>query len=278
MTRISYTDEDLRNVIDLLDVHRPFNGDMNEKIKFFLNELLTSREKSFVPAGIPGEEELYEPEIIDTDNALELKQNFAFPARMYRFRPTTKNNLFVDMDGTIAHWRRPDEKYVDYKGDVKYFHQEDIYDKGYFYVLPPEQNVVDAVKQLIREDNGLDVYILSAVDKNSCTALSDKTLWLKEYLPEIPKEKCVFLPCGTKKVDYLNLELTDCNILLDDYTKNLQEFTTGKVNNLGIKILNGINDSHGSWKGDRTSGLQNPEKIVEDIMNTFLRQKEGQNR
>lgn len=243
------------------------------KLAAVLKEYLASKDKVFVPKGIWGEEEDYEPRIIDTDNAMELYQNFAFPNVRYRFKPTSKVNLFVDMDGTIAHWRRPKEKYWDINGDVKYFHQDDIYDKGYFAMLPPEKEVVEAVKKIISEDNGIEVYILSAVEKNSPTALADKKQWLDRNFKDIPipEENRIFMPCGTRKADYLNLELTDCNILLDDYTRNLQEFTTGRVNNLGIKLVNGINDTHGSWKGDRVYGDMDPITLKSEIEAVFSR-------
>lgn len=194
--------------------------------------------------------------IIDTDNASELAPNFAFPTRLIRFKPTTPVNLFVDMDGTLAHFRQNGEKYVDFNGDVRYFHLDDIYEAGYYHpnCLPPEINVLRAVQSLTNGISPYTVYVLSAVEPRSASAYIDKNLWLDRYLPEVKAEHRIFMPCGAKKADYINLANGELNVLLDDYTRNLQEWTVGKVNNIGIKILNGINDTHKSWQGDRVPG------------------------
>lgn len=261
--------QQLRASIAYLENFKPIPGPEGDKILSFLKEYVELKEKEFVPKGVPGEEEDYDPTIIDTDNALELVQNFKWDSVIYRFRPTTKNNLFVDMDGTIAHWRNPGEQYIDIKGNVRYFHQDDIYDAGYFYVLPPEMNVLNAVKEIISNHPEISVYILSSIEKNSESPYRDKSQWLNKYLPELPAERRIFTPCGKQKIDYLNLELSEKNVLLDDYTRNLQEFTIGKVNNIGVKVLNGINDTHGSWQGARTDGSLAPEIIASQIVKVF---------
>jgi 5'(3')-deoxyribonucleotidase len=204
--------------------------------------------------GIDGSE--IRQKIIDTDNASELAPNFAFPSRLVRFKPTTPVNLFVDMDGTLVHFRQNGEKYVDINGDTRYFHLDDIYEPGYYHpnCLPPEINVLRAVQSLTNGISPYTVYVLSAVEPRSASAYIDKNLWLDQYLPEVKAEHRIFMPCGAKKADYINLANGELNVLLDDYTRNLQEWTTGKVNNIGIKILNGINDTHKSWQGDRVPG------------------------
>lgn len=266
-----YTTEHVREAIAYLTRFKPIRGELAEVIISALRELVEIKERQFVPQGIPGEGDNYQPLIIDTNNALELAQNFAFRSRFYRFRPETKKNLFVDMDGTLAYWRSDSEIYKDFRGNERAFHTKDIFEEGYYHpnVLPPYMNTVEAIRKIAKENNGIDVYILSSVADKSKTALSDKNLWIDKYLPEIPKERRVFLPWGTKKIDYLNLELSSCNILLDDYTINLQEFTTGNINNIGIKLLNGKNDTHRSWQGARTSEKLVPEMIVSDIKKAF---------
>jgi 5'(3')-deoxyribonucleotidase len=211
--------------------------------------------------------------VYDTDNGSELAPNFAFPMTHIRFKPKTPINLFVDMDGTLAHWRRPNEEYV-LNGETRYFHQDDIYEPGYFEVLPPEENVVRAVSALASA-SPFEVYVLSAVEPRSITAYGDKNIWLNKYLPEIKTDHRIFMPCGTKKVDFLNLENTALNVLLDDYTRNLQEFVAGGAKNVGIKILNGINDTHRSWTGHRVDGAVESMELAKLIVNIYHKEIEG---
>ena len=224
--------------------------------------------------GVDGKE--YTQTIVDSDNAAEMSSNFAFPMQLVRFKPDTKINLFVDMDGTLAHWRSPGEAYRDINGDLRYFHQDDIYEAGYFKVLPPEENVVRAIEALATA-SPFTVYVLSAIEPRSATAYIDKNFWLDQQFGAgknslVPTERRVFMPCGTKKVDYLNLINGDLNILLDDYTRNLQEFTIGRVNNVGIKILNGINDTHQTWQGHRVDGKINPMELAKLIVDIYLKE------
>lgn len=230
-----------------------------------------------VVIGVDGEE--YKQAIIDTDNGSELTTNFAFPTRLVRFKPTTAINLFVDMDGTLAHFRQNGEKYVDLNGDVRYFHLDDIYEPGYYHpnCLQPETNVLKAVRSLTNGNSLYNVYVLSAVEPRSATAYIDKNLWLDKFLPEVTAEHRVFMPCGTKKADYINLANGELNVLLDDYTRNLQEWTFGKVNNIGIKILNGINDTHKSWQGDRVPGNIEPIELAKLLVNIASREIEKRN-
>lgn len=227
--------------------------------------------------GLDGSE--IKQKIIDTDNAAELAPNFAFPSRLIRFKPTTPVNLLVDMDGTLAHFRQNGEKYIDINGDVRYFHLDDIYEPGYYHpnCLPPEENVLKAVQYLAAGNSPYSIYILSAVEPRSATAYIDKNLWLDRFLPEVKAEHRIFMPCGARKADYINLANGELNVLLDDYTRNLQEWVVGKVNNVGVKIINGINDTHKSWQGDRVSGNVPPIELARLLVNIATREMEARN-
>lgn len=148
--------------------------------------------------------------------------------------------LFVDMDGTLAMFHHVDTL-------------ETLYEKGYFLNLEPHQNVIDAVKQVFQNEPDISVYILSAVLADSATARDEKNLWLDKYLPEIDAAHRLFPPCGVDKASYLianyGIRIDKEDVLLDDYTKNLLNWEL--IGGRGLKLLNGINDTRGTWHGAR---------------------------
>lgn len=164
---------------------------------------------------------------------------------MEKFREITsrhhKKRLFVDMDGVLAVFTPVDTL-------------ETLYEKGYYQNLQPNQTVINAVKQYISENPDVDVHVLSSVLPDSKYALEEKNAWLDAYLPEIAKENRIFPPCGMDKRQYLQKEkgmmLTVNDVLLDDYTKNLQGWEPPAR---GLKLLNGINHTNGSWDGSMIS-------------------------
>lgn len=142
-----------------------------------------------------------------------------------------KQRLFVDMDGTLAEFKPVDTLEV-------------LYEKDYFLNLKPNENVLGAIKQLIAK-NDIDVYILSAYLSDSHYALDEKNAWLDKYLPELPQEKRLFVPCGTDKSIVVPGHIKHDDYLLDDYTKNLSEWEPPAR---GIKLINGINHTNGTWQ------------------------------
>ena len=165
---------------------------------------------------------------------------------------TDKQRLFVDMDGTLAEFKTVDTL-------------ETLYEKDYFINLKPNENVLGAIKQLIA-DNDIDVYILSAYLTDSRYALEEKNAWLDKYLPELPQEKRLFVPCGTDKSVAVPGLIRPDDYLLDDYTKNLSEWEPPAR---GIKLINGINHTNGTWQGDKIQFTHAPEELssmISDVM------------
>ena len=80
--------------------------------------------------------------------------------------------LFVDMDGTLAEFQKVSAL-------------EELYERGYFAQLPPQQNVVDAVRLLIGTATHMEVFILSSVLFDSHFAMAEKNVWLDQLLPEL---------------------------------------------------------------------------------------------
>lgn len=142
--------------------------------------------------------------------------------------------IFIDMDGTLAKWN-----------NVEF---EQLFERGYFRNLDPNKALIRDVEYLI--DCGKDVYILSAYLTESDHAKREKQAWLNQYLPELSSEKQIFVPCGIGKAEYLKrmrFSITNNDYLVDDYTKNLLEWKA--AGGTGIKFLNGINHTRGTWNG-----------------------------
>lgn len=162
--------------------------------------------------------------------------------------------LFVDLDGTVAEW----------KVSAK---EEDLFQKGYFARLDSYENVVMALERYARENP--EVYILSAYLTESRYALLEKQEWVNRHLPFVPASHRLFVPFGCSKAGYVAScfdveELDKSFVLLDDYSKNLHAWE--KHGGHGIKLLNGINGTGGTWTGASVSRFDEPGKIAKDLL------------
>ena len=160
--------------------------------------------------------------------------------------------IFVDMDGTIAKWC-PDGA-------------DRLYDEHYFSSLPVMQQMTQAVNRLVEisPQYDLKVYSLSAVLKDSPYAEKEKNMWLDRHT--IIKNR-IFVPNGADKTEYVPRGIKKYDFLLDDYSKNLHEW---RVKENAIKLLNGINNTKHTWKGNKISSRNSPEQIVERILSICL--------
>ena len=141
---------------------------------------------------------------------------------------------FVDMDGTIAEWRSGMD--------------DQLRTPGYFRNLKPTGFLAPFKEYAAM---GGEIYTLSSY-LTDCQALPDKHGWVDEYLPEVKRERRLFVPCGVNKADFVKKwfgldTLTEQMILFDDYSKNLHEWKA--AGGKGIKCYNGINGNHGTWIG-----------------------------
>ncbi len=161
--------------------------------------------------------------------------------------------LFVDMDGTLAVFNPVDTL-------------ETLYQPGYFSNLEPQDNVVQAVKSIITTRPEIEVYILSAVLTDSAYAQDEKNEWLDRYLPEVDSAHRIFPPCGADKKDYIRGGVRDTDFLLDDYTQNL---TLWHPPGQGIKLLNGINHTRGTWEYDRIRCDKLPEDLATNLISVI---------
>lgn len=99
-------------------------------------------------------------------------------------------------------------------------------------------------------------------------ALKEKNDWLNKYLPSINQAHRIFIPCksGLDKKKYIPGGVKPTDYLLDDYTNNLVLWEPPAK---GVKLINGINDTRGTWKGHRVSSGQDKISIVK-ILHTLI--------
>ena len=161
--------------------------------------------------------------------------------------------LFLDMDGTLAEYR-------------DFYSLEQFTQRGYFSSLRPFENVVDAVRDIIKNTD-IDVYVLSACPRGT-DASKEKDEWLDKYLPELKKENRIYSIVGENKADYIKGGVKSDDYLLDDYPKNLLAWT--KEGGQGIKLFNGLNANAEKWNDACISYKRDSEKISEAIKDILL--------
>lgn len=148
-------------------------------------------------------------------------------------------NLFIDMDGTVAKFY--------YKKNCL----EKMYEQGYFENLP-SYAIAKHIDNFAKQNTCVNVYVLSAcVDSKYCE--QEKVAWLLKNMPNISPNNFIFTKVGEEKVKKAMASISGdfyeyINILLDDYTLNLEQWTEIE-SCIGIKFLNGINDTTKSWQG-----------------------------
>ena len=172
--------------------------------------------------------------VLYPDDFKDVSFSVEYAVNKNKKRSSEAKRLFVDMDGTLAVFNKVEQI-------------EDLYKRGYFRTLTPNENVVKAIRDIKENHPEIEVKVLSAYLSDSKYALDEKNEWLDEYLPEIPKEDRIFPPCGKDKSDYVPGGYDYNDYLLDDYTKNLILWSPPGQ---GIKLLNGINHTHKTWKGN----------------------------
>lgn len=166
-----------------------------------------------------------------------------------------KKRLFVDMDGTLAEYRL-------FSSEEQYFQD------GYYYSLKPFENVVEAIREIIKDKdkNSIEVFSLSAYPQGA-NAKEEKNAWLDKYLPELDSKHRIFTLCGQSKRDFIEGGVNENDYLLDDYTVNLLDW---QKDGKGIKLLNGLNSRAGTWSGSKIS-YKRPAKELASAIVSIIR-------
>jgi hypothetical protein len=138
---------------------------------------------------------------------------------------------------------------------------ETLYQEGYFLNLEPMNGVLGAVRQIAGQNPNVEVFILSSYLTDSRYAYTEKSLWLDKYLPGVQPGRRILIPFGREKSEMVKGGLQQGDYLLDDYTNNLTSWNPAQ----GIKLLNGINHTRGTWQGNRIRCDKPPDVLVRDI-------------
>lgn len=157
------------------------------------------------------------------------------------------------MDGTLAVFNPVDTL-------------EKLYEKGYFFNLKPQMNVIDGIRYIIRNNPEIEVFILSAVLSDSIYAIPEKNAWLDKYLPEVDVKHRLYPKCEENKKEFLEHKqggIDPNDFLLDDYSKNLHSWDPPAK---GIKVMNGINGKNGTWGKDKISIEIDGEKFADCVL------------
>lgn len=157
-----------------------------------------------------------------------------------------KTRIFFDMDGTLNQWE-------------SWRSLDEVSAPEYNRYLTPQENVINAAKLL---SGRFETWIASAVFPYEFI-IPDKNYWNDNCVSFIPKEHRIYIPYGTNKSDYLKQVANPGDVLVDDYTQNLMDAES--IGMIGVKCLNGINDTHHSWKGARISIYSDPASIAAAI-------------
>jgi len=157
------------------------------------------------------------------------------------------NRIFLDLDGTLAKFN--------VRNALERFDKEE----GFFARLGAYKGI-EIVNELAKTNQ---LFIISASPNEQ--ADNDKIKWISKFLPNVNAENITLCRLGENKAEIIqnkyNLIINDKCYLLDDYTKNLNEWESfgGK----GIKRLTTISDnSRKLWKGFELKDLTKLEEFL----------------
>ena len=155
--------------------------------------------------------------------------------------------IFLDLDGTLARFN--------VRNALERFDKEE----GFFAKLKAYKNI-EIVNELAKTNK---LFIISASPNEQ--ADKDKMIWIDKYLPNINVENITICRLGQNKAqiiqDKYNITIDKECYLLDDYTKNLNEWEA--FGGSGIKRLTIVSDnSTKKWKGLTLKDLKELANII----------------
>ena len=151
--------------------------------------------------------------------------------------------VWMDMDGVLCKWE-----------DAPV---EMTYKEGFFLEREADEKALELLNAL--KERGMDVRILSNAYENGIAA-PEKLKWLcSKGLSDV---QIYLVPYGTDKASVIRDKRVK-NILIDDYTKNLNSWE--KNGFLGLKWYNGFNGRKGSWERSKRPAISNRQSVNEMV-------------
>lgn len=154
--------------------------------------------------------------------------------------------VFLDLDGTLAKFN--------VRNALERFDKE----VGFFAKLGAYKGI-EVVNELAKTNQ---LFIISASPNEQ--ADKDKMTWIQKYLPNVSIDNITLCRIGQNKAQIIEekylIKIDNNCYLLDDYTKNLNEWES--FGGLGIKRLTSVADnSRKLWKGLQIKDLTELIKI-----------------
>lgn len=154
--------------------------------------------------------------------------------------------VFLDLDGTLAKFN--------VRNALERFDKE----VGFFAKLGAYKGI-EVVNELAKTNQ---LFIISASPNEQ--ADKDKMVWIQKYLPNVSIDNITLCRVGQNKAQIIeekySIKIDNNCYLLDDYTKNLNEWES--FGGLGIKRLTSVADnSRKLWKGLQIKDLTELIKI-----------------
>lgn len=174
------------------------------------------------------------------------------------------NNYYIDMDGVLVKYDRSA-----YLGDNPRYLRKG---EHYFRDLIPDTRMLQVVETLLNKKQS--VSILTSITNNGdlyAEHIGDKIAWLKRYLPEL-NIQTQFITTISAKRDIITAiqsrELTNHDILIDDFNRNLVNWSHG--GGIGIKYANGLNnpDSYDGLSISVTASATDIISLFDALQNT----------
>lgn len=147
-------------------------------------------------------------------------------------------NYYFDMDGVVVEYQKSA-----YEGDNPLFMCKN---KHYFKDLNPDRKMLEVIDKMYQRSRytGNKIYLLTSIPISGAIFnehFHDKIHWTHKWLPYLDIDS-ILISVTSKRdaVEYIqNHQLSSNDILIDDYNKNLNDWT--KAGGLAIKYCNGIN-------------------------------------
>lgn len=154
--------------------------------------------------------------------------------------------VFLDLDGTLVKFN--------VRNALERFDKE----VGFFAKLGAYKGI-EVVNELAKTNQ---LFIISASPNEQ--ADKDKMVWIQKYLPNVSIDNITLCRIGQNKAQIIeekySIKIDNNCYLLDDYTKNLNEWES--FGGLGIKRLTSVADnSRKLWKGLQIKDLTELIKI-----------------